>query len=95
MSKKLCSVHQDKEGVILSCKIVESVYGKLSTISEEKDTIIKNIKDGNEYFTALWNGSLNPPKYEEKAKVKQIDGKYLRSDSNETKKDNLDELPKY
>ena len=99
MSQKLlCAVQQDKEKVILSCKVVESINTKTSATIESKTKIIENIqktKDADEYFTALWNDKLNPGKYEKKAKVEAIDSKYLRSDGNKTKEDNLDNLPTF
>lgn len=107
MKKLICKVHNDKDGIILSCKIVENVHTKETDIIRSKEKIIKDIEDENqEYFTALWeyieyiklgkySKSGKQLEYVKKAKISVVDREYLRSDNNNISKDNLDELPTF
>lgn len=59
-----------------------------------KEEIINEIlKQGKKYFIGLRRYDSDQEGYSKEAQVRVVDKKYLRSDANKTKKDNLGELP--
>lgn len=85
MEKRIVKIKKNQNGSINSCIVKLANKG---TQVESKQTIIDNIKSGEDIYYSEVNG-------ERGALVKVIKGSYLRSDKDETTADNLGNLPNF
>ena len=83
----IVAVRKDKNGVITHVKTTAIIDGKTVSGGERtKQEVIHNITNRKQDMCYTVPGG---------AKVHVVDGKYIRSDGNDTKADNLGELPTF
>jgi hypothetical protein len=70
------------------------------TVGEPQDasraTVVQALERGTTFITMFWNAIDNNWKKGAEVRTVTVDGvKYIRTDADRTKKDNLDRLPRY
>ena len=66
-----------------------------SIYTESRSKVVSNIENGNSYCTILKTNDNKWKKGEDVHIVKVDDEKFIRTDRNEIKKDNLENLPEF